>query len=99
MEILALKLFVTEASVNDLLTRFLPGQGSVENLRLRLTPEGVVIQGDYPALLVKMAFETLWEVTAVGGEVRARLAKALVAGMPAGMLRGVLLKVIRDVTA
>jgi hypothetical protein len=98
MEILALKLFVTEGEVNGLIQKFLPEPGAVDNLRVRLTPEGIVVQGDYPTLLVKMAFETLWEVAVDGGEVRARLASVKVAGLPAGMLRGVLLKVLRDVT-
>jgi hypothetical protein len=99
MEILALKLFLTEGEINGLIQKFLPEPGAVENLRVRLTPEGVVVQGDYPTLLVKMAFETLWEVGVAAGEVEARLTSVKVAGLPAGMLRGVLLKVLRDVTA
>src|SRR5262249_32761204 len=69
------------------------------NLRVRLTPEGVVVQGDYPAFMVKMAFETRWELSVVDGAVQARLASLKVAGLPAALLRGVLMKVIRDVTA
>jgi hypothetical protein len=99
MEIQALKLFVTEEEINDLLTKFLPPDLPVQDLVVRLTPDGVVVQGVYPTLLVKMAFETLWEVTAAGPEVEARLANVKVAGLPAGKLRGLLVKMIRDAAA
>src|SRR5690242_19045852 len=96
MEIQALKLFVTEDEINDMLAKFLPPDLPVRDLCVRLTPEGVVVQGVYPTLLVKMAFETLWEVTAAGPEVKARLTNVKVAGLPAGKLRGLLVKLIRD---
>src|SRR4051795_6060323 len=99
MDIQALKLFVTEDEINDLLAKFLPPDLPVQRLSVRLTPEGVVVQGVYPTLLVKMAFETLWEITAAGPEVEARLANVKVAGLPAGKLRGLLVKLIRDATA
>jgi hypothetical protein len=99
MEILALKLLVTEDNLNGLVKRFAPGQSPIEDLRLRLTPDGVVVEGDYRALVVRLKFQTLWEVTAHGAEVRARLASIKVAGLSAGMLRGLLLKVIADVSA
>jgi hypothetical protein len=96
MEIQALKLFVTEDEINDMLAKFLPPDLPVQDLRVSLTPGGVVVQGVYPTLLVKMAFETLWEITAAGPEVEARLANVKVAGLPAGKLRGLLVKMIRD---
>jgi hypothetical protein len=99
MEIQALKLFVTEDEINDLLEKFLPPDLPIQELSVRLTPEGVVVQGVYPSLLVKMAFETLWEITAAGTELNARLANVKVAGLPAGKLRGLLIKMIRDAIA
>jgi hypothetical protein len=48
---------------------------------------------------MKMSFETLWEVSVAAGVVQSRLAHVKVAGLPATLLRGVLLKVIRDATA
>jgi len=99
MDIHTLKLSITEEEINTLAAEFPPSDSAVENLRVRLTPEGIVILGDYPAMLMKMAFETLWEVKGVGSVVEARLASIKVSGLPAKMLRGVLLKTIRDMTA
>src|SRR6185437_1258504 len=99
MEIHTLKLSVTEEELNALVRELPPGKNAVENLRVRLTPEGIVILGDYPSMFMKMAFETLWVVKGVGSVVEARLASIKVSGLPAKMLRGVLLKTIRDMTA
>ena len=96
MEIHTLKLSVTEDELNALVRELPSGKSTVENLRVRLTPEGIVILGDYPALFMKMAFETLWVVKGIGSIVAAQLASVKVSGLPAGMLRGVLLKTIRD---
>ncbi len=97
MEIHTLKLSVTEDELNALVRELPSGKSSVENLRVRLTPEGIVVLGDYPAVFMKMAFETLWVVKGIGSIVEARLASIKVSGLPAGMLRSVLLKTIRDV--
>lgn len=99
MEIHSLKLSVTEEELNALVTELPSGKSPVENLRVRLTPEGIVILGDYPSMFMKMGFETLWGVRGIGSIVEAKLASIKVSGLPAGMLRGVLLKTIRDLLA
>jgi hypothetical protein len=99
MDIHALRLSVGEEEINALAAEYAPGTSAVENLRVRLTPEGITILGDYPTMLLKMAFETLWEVKGIGSVVEARLASIKVSGLPASMLRGILLKTIRDMTA
>jgi hypothetical protein len=99
MHIQSLRLRVTEADLKTILARYPPESGSVENLRVRLTPAGVSVEGDYPALMMKVSFETLWEITAVGPALAVRLAQVKVAGLPAGVLRGVLLRLVRDATA
>jgi hypothetical protein len=98
MDIQTLRLVVREDEINQFLPRVLAADAAVENLRLRVTPEGLVVLGDYPTMMFKMSFETLWEVSAAEGQVQARLASIKVAGLPATLLRGVLLKVIRDAT-
>jgi len=96
MEIQNLKLLITEADANELARTVLVDTHSVENLHIRLTPSGVVVEGDYPTFLMKMRFETLWEVTVSGPEVQARLASVKVASVPAGILKGVLMKILQD---
>ena len=99
MHIHALKLSVTEQELNDLVTDLSSGKNPVHNLRVRLTSEGIVVLGEYPTMLMKMAFETLWEVKGIGSIVEARLASVKVSGLPASMLRAVLLKTLRDLLA
>jgi hypothetical protein len=99
MEIHTLKMSITEAKINTLLEKFPPSDGTLENLQVRLTPEGVQVLGDYPTMLLKMSFETLWELRATGSVMEARLTAIKVSGLPASLLRGVLLKTIRDLTA
>src|SRR5438067_9297428 len=99
MEIQSLKVVITDADANQLVTEFAPRDLDVRNLRVHFTPEGVRVTGETPALLFTVSFETLWEITLVEGGVAARLAALKVAGLPAGKLRGVLLKVVRDAVA
>ncbi|MHB1426272.1 MAG: hypothetical protein ACYC3I_24160 [Gemmataceae bacterium] len=99
MEIHALKLTVTEQELNEIATELSSAKSAVQNLRVRLTPEGIVVLGDYPTMLMKMAFETLWEVKGMGSIVEARLASVKVSGLPSGMLRAVLMKTLRDLLA
>lgn len=99
MEIHTLKVSISEEDIHSLIAASPPGKSPVENLRVRLTPDGILVLGDYPALFMKMAFETLWEVQGAGSVVVARLASIKVSGLPAAMLRGVLMKTIRDMTA
>jgi hypothetical protein len=99
MEIQSLRLSITEGEINALLAEFAPGDPPVENLLVRLTPEGIVVQGDYPTMLMKVAFQTLWQVRGYGSVVETRLNNVQVSGLPAGILRGVLLKTIGDTIA
>jgi hypothetical protein len=96
MHVHALKLSITEQELNEWAAALPAGKSSIEDLQIRLTAEGIVVRGEYPTLLMKMAFETLWEVKGVGSIVEARLISMKVAGLPATMLRGVVLKTLSD---
>jgi hypothetical protein len=96
MEIQSLKLFVTDADVAFLAARAMRGQEGIEELQVRLTPDGVLLQGAYPTSFFRVNFETVWQIVAAGPEVHVRLTSVKVAGLPAGMLRGALMKMIRD---
>lgn len=96
MQIHALKMSITEQQLNELVADLASGHNPVQNLRVRLTPEGIFALGEYPTMLMRMAFETLWEVKGIGTLVEARLASIKVSGLPARMLRAVLMKTLRD---
>jgi hypothetical protein len=98
MEILALKLLVPEDAVNALLAERLPPGVPVRKLAVRITPEGVRVQGEYPTVFMSVAFETLWSVAAAGGVLELRLADLKVSGFPATMLRGLIFKVLKEST-
>lgn len=99
MHIHALKMSVMEQELNELVAALPSGHHNVQNLQVRLTSEGIVVQGEYGVLLMKMAFETLWEVKGAGSIVEARLTSVKVAGLPAAMLRTMLLKTLRELLA
>jgi len=99
MKVESLRVHIAEDDVNQLLPRAVPPDAGVENLQVRLTPEGMLLLGEYRALLVRMSFETRWEIALADNRVALRLAGVKVAGLPAGLLRGVLLKMVRDATA
>jgi hypothetical protein len=99
MEIQTLKLFITEDEVNELARQVLPDPDPLEDLYVKLTPEGVIVQGVYPAMMLKTSFETLWELSVQGPEVVARLSSVRIAGLPAGLFKGALLRMIRDAVA
>jgi hypothetical protein len=95
MEIQTLTLRVTEKDLNDIVSRYLPADQPLENLKIRLEPEGLYVTGDYP-LFVRVAFETLWELAVEAGKVTARLANLKAMGLPATMFNSVVLKAIED---
>jgi hypothetical protein len=99
MEIQSLKLFVTEEEANEWVRRVVPDPDPIENLYLKLTPDGVLFQGSYSAMMFKTSFETQWQLSVSGPEIIARLIAVKIAGLPAGMFKGVLLRMIRDAVA
>jgi hypothetical protein len=97
MEIHALKLVLSEEGINALLDAYVPEDASVENLRVRITPEGLHILGDYPTVFGKVPFETHWEMRIVAGKVHARLVGLKVSGVPGNLFRAMVLELIQDV--
>jgi hypothetical protein len=94
MEVLSLKLTLSEADLNNLVTRNLGDNPSVRDLRVGLAPEGVRVSGAYSVSVLKVRFDTLWALSVSGREVAAHLADLRVAGAPAGLVRGTLLEVL-----
>jgi hypothetical protein len=96
MEIQCLKLFITEEEANEWVRKVLPDPDPIEDLYVKLMPEGLLVQGSYPAMMFKTTFETQWQLTVIGPEVVARLVAVKIAGLPAGLFKGALLRMIRD---
>jgi len=96
MEIHELKLAVTEEGINGLLAAYLPEDASVENLRVRITPAGVHVLGDYPTVFGKVPFETHWEMRVNAGLLHARLVALQVSGTPGNMFRTMVLGLIQE---
>ncbi len=94
MEILALKLWVSEDDLNGAIARNLGSDESVRDLRVRVLPEGVRVSGAYRVAFFNVRFDTLWALSMEGREVAARLADLSVAGAPAGLVRGTLLEML-----
>jgi hypothetical protein len=91
MEIQALRVIVTQEDLTGLATEHLPENVPVEKLRVEITPEGVRVRGEYP-LFVSVSFEALW-LPRVGeaGKLEARLVSLRALGMPASVLKSVVL--------
>jgi hypothetical protein len=96
MEIQSLRMRVPEQSVNALITEFLSEDYGVEKVRVRITADGIHVHGEYPTAFLRVPFEMHWKVELVRGQIQAKLESLNVSRMPAGMLRGVLMKMIRD---
>lgn len=95
MEIHVLKATVTEKDLSELVRRKVPKDLPVEDLQVRLGPEGVYLEGMYP-LFVNVTFETLWELSVQTGLVRARLAKFKALGIPANIFKSAIMKLLED---
>ncbi len=95
MEILALKVLITDQSANRLAAEAMPRDLGLRDLRVRFAPEGAYVSGAYQ-MLVSVPFETLWELSVQGGRIAARLADVRVAKLGAGMLKGMILNALAD---
>jgi hypothetical protein len=98
MEIQALKLLLTEHDLNLIAKRALEKE-QVRDVSIRLSTAGVHVCGAYPTPFMTVRFETLWEVTAQGGKIAARLGDLKVFGLPSGMLRGAIMSALAEATA
>jgi hypothetical protein len=94
MEILSLKLWITEEDLNGLIARHLHADESVRDLKVSLGPDGARVSGAYRVSLFNVKFSTLWTLSVQGRAVAARLADLSVAGAPAGLVRGMLLEML-----
>ena len=96
MELQSLKLLITDDDLMHLAAFHVPKDAPIEDLRVGVSEEGVVVSGSYPLLVLKVTFETVWSLLVVDGQAEARLTALRVAGLPAGKFKGLVLKMLRD---
>ncbi|NBO93606.1 MAG: hypothetical protein EBV06_15040 [Planctomycetia bacterium] len=97
MEIHSLHLRLIDKDLIPLIERFAVQEEEMENLTAHFTTTGLVVNGEYRTPFgFRVAFKTLWVIVASGSEIRLRLETLDISGIPASILRGVLIKMIRD---
>lgn len=95
MEIHALRAVFREQELTTLAVQAAEDDPRIQELTVRLSPEGISIQGVYQ-FVVGMPFETVWEVGVHEGRLVARLGTVRVARLGVSMFRGMLLGALAD---
>ncbi len=96
MEIHSLHVLITEQDLNDLARKHMPKDVPVEDVRLRLSPDGLHVTGVYP-FFINVKFETIWHVRAEHGNVVAQLTKFRAMGVPGNIFKSAIMKMIEDI--
>ena len=93
MEIQALRLLVTEPDFDQVVSRVLPDDLPIKDLRLQVKPDGIHVLGAYP-MVVNVSFEAVWALSVQEGKLAARLADFKVVGFGGGLLKPMLMNAI-----
>ena len=96
MELHTLKLSVTEKDLNDLLRKYLPKDLEIDDLKVKLSDQGVHVTGVYP-FFISVRFETIWELGVEAGQATARLASFKAMGVPGNIFKSSVIKVVEDI--
>jgi hypothetical protein len=96
MEIHSLHILLTEQDLNDLAKKHMPKDLPVEDVRLRLSPEGLHVSGVYP-FFISVSFETVWHLSADQGKAIAKLTKFRAMGVPGNIFKSAIMKMVDDV--
>src|SRR6267378_2836271 len=67
----------------------------LEDLEIRITPSGVRVTGAYQ-LFVPVSFEAVWELGVDQGRPTARLSTFKTMGMPANVLKSLIMNIVAD---
>ena len=95
MEIHSLHVLLTEQDLNDLAKQHMLKDIPVEEMRLRLSPEGVHVSGIYP-FFINVRFETIWHLSADQGKAVAQLTKFRAMGVPGNIFKSAIMKMVED---
>ncbi len=95
MEIQRLELTLTEQDLNDLARMQFGDDPPIEDLEIRVRPDGVLVKGVYQ-VFVPVSFEALWALGVDRGRATARLANFKTMGMPGNVLKSIIMDVVAD---
>ena len=100
MELQALKLLITDEDLGLVAARAAEhsSDDNVSDLKVRITPAAVVVSGVYH-MMMRVSFETFWTPSVRDGRLAATLSDLRVVGFGAGLLKGVLLRILGDEAA
>jgi hypothetical protein len=96
MEIHSLHVLITEQDLNELAKKHMPKDMPVEDVRLRLSPEGIHVSGIYP-FFINVKFDTIWSIRAEHGHAVAQLTKFRAMGVPGNIFKSAIMKMIEDI--
>jgi hypothetical protein len=96
MEIHSLHVLVTEQDLNELAKQYMPKDLPAEDVRFRLSPEGLHITGVYP-FFINVKFETIWHVSVEQGKAVAQLTKFRAMGVPGNIFKSAIMKMVEDI--
>jgi hypothetical protein len=91
----ALKLSLSEQDLNELLQKYMSPDQTVEDMAVRVHPEGLSICGVYP-LFINVNFETHWQISLERGQITLRLARFKAMGVPVNIFKSAIVKMIED---
>jgi hypothetical protein len=95
MEIHVLRASISEKDLNELAARHIPEDQPIEDITIRVAPDGVYLRGVYP-LFVNVKFETHWKLGIREGKVTATLASFKAMGIPGSVFKSAILKFIAE---
>ena len=96
MDIQSLKVFASEAELQQLAQKLQPPDAPVKNLTVRVGPDGVLVSGEAQTPMMPLPFESLWAPKVIEGRVVVYLISLKAAGFPATMLRSLVLGMLKD---
>jgi hypothetical protein len=95
MEIHRLILTLTEQDLSDLARKHVAEDAGIEELEIRITPEGVRVKGVYPVFM-PVSFEAVWELGVHKGRASAKLINFRTMGMPVNVLKSLIMNLVAD---
>ncbi len=95
MDIELLRLRLHEQDLNRLVRIWGPNDHPIEELAIRLSPEGIHVSGEYP-FFMNVPFETVWKVHARDGNLATELLRYKALGISGNIFRSAIMKLIAD---